>query len=478
MNRMDRQDILHAPELHLKGKQKDVYKLPFQGNILVKGSAGSGKTVVAIARARHLRNMYEDTATNIRIAFFTYDKSLRDEIRNYLNAPDFYVNNLDSWVHRFLLKRYGENLPDIFDKKDWQFRRDIVYSVKVATFTGFDKAIAKKSAKFYLDEIEWIKGRMVETEAEYVEMQRRGRGVADRVTREDRHLLWKFKEIFDEKLRSLNCNLFADRIILAINELKKEPLSSDELFDHVIVDEAQDFTLAKLRLISLIAHGGTSELKGISLFADVAQSIYESGFSWKEANIAVAGHRSFTFNNNYRNTKEIAEAASSLMLHNEEKDDLVEMTIPERNGCKPLLIKGDKLGVELKTIIMSIPKDETCVIGVDDNKIQKQWIDCLSKSKRYEAMSKGLSNLSHKNGKKVMHVRTFHKLKGLQFDNVILCLWDNSWYFSSDMDKEKKRKLLYVAMTRACKKLVICATRTPSPLVDEIDSNLLEVRNV
>lgn len=74
------------------------------------------------------------------------------------------------------------------------------------------------------------------------------------MTREDRHLLWKFKEIFDEKLRSLNCNLFADRIILAINELKKKTLVSDELFDHVIVDEAQDFTLAKLRLISLIAH--------------------------------------------------------------------------------------------------------------------------------------------------------------------------------------------------------------------------------
>lgn len=80
--------------------------------------------------------------------------------------------------------------------------------------------------------------------------------------------------------------------------------------------------------------------------------------------------------------------------------------------------------------------------------------------------------------KKVIHIRTFHKLKGLQFDNVILFLLDNSWYFSSDMDKGKKRKLLYVAMTRACKKLVICTKSAWSSLVDEIDSNLLEVRNV
>lgn len=395
---MDCQDILHEPELHLKGKQKEVYKLPFEGNILVKGSAGSGKTLVAIARARHLRNMYEDAVSNVRIAFFTYDKSLRDEIRNYLNAPGFCVNNLDSWVNRFLSKRQGNIKTDIFDTKEWQFRRDVVDKVKCATFTSFDKAIAKKPAKFYLDEIEWIKDRMVETEAEYVEMQRRGRGVVDRVTREDRHLMWKFKEKFDEKLRSLNCNLFADRILLAINELKKRPLRSDELFNHVIVDEAQDFTLAKLRLISLIAHGGALESKGISLFADVAQSIYESGFSWKEANIAVAGHRSFTFNNNYRNTKEIAEAASSLILHNEENDDVVEMTIPERNGSKPLLIKGDKFGAELKKIIMSIPNDETCVIGVDDKKTQKQLIDVLSE--RYEAMSRGSSKLSQKDGKK------------------------------------------------------------------------------
>ena len=473
---MDRQDILQEPELHLKGKQKEVYKLPFKGNILVKGSAGSGKTLVAIARARHLRNMYEDTASNVRIAFFTYDKSLRDEIGNYLNTPAFYVNNLDRWVHGFLLKRHGTSLPDIFDNKNEEFKEEVVGRVKGVAFSGIDREIAKKKANFYIDEIEWIKGRMVETETEYVEMQRRGRGVANRVTREDRHLLWKFKEIFDQNLRSLNCNLFADRIILAINELKKRPLASDELFDHVIVDEAQDFTLAKLRLISLIAHGGDLESRGISLFADVAQSIYESGFSWKEANIAVAGNRSFTFNNNYRNTKEIAKAALSLIEHNEE-EDVVKMTIPERKGSKPLLIKGGK--VELNTIIMSIPKDETCVIGVDKNEIRKKCVDFLSKRYGYEVMSEGSSKLSYKAGKKVIHVRTFHKLKGLQFDNVILILKDDSWYYcSNEEDKEKKRKLLYVAMTRACKKLVICATRYSYSLVDEIDSNLLEVRNV
>ena len=97
---MERIDILREPEIHLKGEQKKVYCLPSNGPVLVKGSAGSGKTLVAIARARYLRNLTQQDmfSRNVRIAFFTYDKSLRDEVVTYFNDPKIYVNNIGSWV--------------------------------------------------------------------------------------------------------------------------------------------------------------------------------------------------------------------------------------------------------------------------------------------------------------------------------------------------------------------------------------------
>lgn len=479
---MERQHILREPELHLKGEQKKVYCLPSNGPVLVKGSAGSGKTLVAIARARFLRNLAKQDmfSTNVRIAFFTYDKSLRDEVATYFNDPGIYVNNIDSWVARFLSRRIGHRLQAPLT--DYRIRRECIRVAKSLTFANMPtRAIATKGNDFYFDEVEWIKSRLIESGSQYVEMPRTGRGTADRVTKDDRHLLWKFKELFDAELKKRNFNLFADRIALAIKEIEQHPLNETESFSHVIIDEAQDFTLAQLRLISLITKGEASTSKSISLFADAAQTIYESGFSWKDANIAIAGSRSFVFSHNYRNTKQIAEAATSLLSHEENKDEIVDMAIPERNGAKPVLVIGGAREVAgaIRNIIESIPRGETCVIGVLTNAEKDSLMNALGA--RFVATDRGMATLSEQENRKVIHIRTMQKMKGFQFDNVIL--WDlTEGRFPSiwDVDKDlsKIRKLLYVAMTRACKKLIICACVTPSSLLAEISPSLLEVRNV
>ena len=64
---MERNYILSEPEIHLKGEQKKVYRLPSNGPELVKGSAGSGKTLVAIARARYLRNLAQQDMVALRV---------------------------------------------------------------------------------------------------------------------------------------------------------------------------------------------------------------------------------------------------------------------------------------------------------------------------------------------------------------------------------------------------------------------------
>ncbi|MGN1359183.1 MAG: 3'-5' exonuclease [Kiritimatiellia bacterium] len=71
--------------------------------------------------------------------------------------------------------------------------------------------------------------------------------------------------------------------------------------------------------------------------------------------------------------------------------------------------------------------------------------------------------------------------RALQFDHVILwglCNGTFPGWQDKDTDYSKLRKLLYVAMTRACKTLTLICPGTPSPLIKEIDPNLLVYCNV
>lgn len=483
---MERIDILKEPELHLKGEQKRVYKLSSDAPVLVKGSAGSGKTLVAMARARFLRNLMTQDMflQNARIAFFTYDKSLRDEVAGYFtNDSRVLVDNIDRWAASFLFSRSGSR-PNALT--DYRIRRECLTAARSVAFAGvMDRTIAKKSNDFYIEEIEWMKGRLVENEGQYIEIDRKGRGEEIR-RKEDRPLMWKMKTAFEQELAKRNMELFSDRIIASIKELEGHPMDESHKFWNIIVDEAQDFTAAKLRLITMIARGDTPSTKRISLFLDGAQAIYESGSSWKSAGIEVRGRTSI-FTRNYRNTRQIAEAANSLLDIVRQKDslseddDIVDMTIPEREGEKPivLLSSSGNAAVELLKIVNSIAQNETIAIGTCTNNDAKFMEGILSK--QYIVRTNGSTKTCLQDGRRVIHIRTLQKMKGLQFDNVFLWNITDGVFPSlmSDVNElPRLRKLLYVAMTRACKKLVICVTLKPSVLLQEIDQSLLEVRNV
>lgn len=478
---MDKTDVLRKPEEHLVGEQKKVYRLDTNGTVLVKGGAGSGKTLVAIARARFLSQFSQNLFGPTKIGFFTYDKSLRDEVASYLHGSEIEVTNIDRWVYHFLRRR-GVPIGRLPDKET---RSDFNWCLSRARQEAFkgqtDKAITTKSADFYKDEIAWMKGRIIEDEETYLNTPRTGRGTADRVTAEDRHLLWKLRICFDNFADERGLEMFEDLVNAAIKNIQHSPLEPDEYFTHVIIDEAQDFTLAKLRLISMIA-AGVEGIKSITLFADAAQKIYQSGFSWKDANISVRGARSYEFKRNYRNTLQIAKAAVSLLSHEEDRSELVDMELPTKEGPKPILLRGgqDELIAEIVDRTRKAKVGEKIVVTAYGNS-DILLIKTLLEGSGIQADLRGATNMVHFNpqNRPIVYLRTFHKMKGLQFDHVYIWgMEEKRFPPAEDVDKDisRFRMLLYVAMTRACETLTICYSREPSRFIGDISPDLVETR--
>lgn len=501
-------EIMEHPEGYLCGEQKKVYSIDTAGPIMVRGCAGSGKTLVAIARARFLDSYAHGLFGHAKIGFFTYDTSLRKEVTRYLENTKIKVDNIDRWVNKFLREQRGYKIGMLPTNPGWNGKFHLcLQQAKLKVFgKQSGRAICMKSNGFYKDEIEWIKYRQIEDEETYLNTPRVGRGTADRVSSEDRHLLWGLKVAYDEYASAKGLMLFEDLINAAVKELQKRPLSEDELFSYVIVDEAQDFTLAKLRLISLIT-AGLPEKKNLTLFADAAQQIYQCGFSWKEANISIAGRRSYAFNKNYRNTRQIAEAACSLMSHEEDQRDMTQMELPAKSGEKPLLVisvrKEAVLDVLIKKIA-AVPQGERIAFAaygkknLDELKMileRKGFgvrlngklfmnpfeLDALldSNDEANAAVSAKAVGATERN--RILDVYSLYKLKGLQFEHVVL--WDITEGSFPPLtghlnEYSRFRMLLYVAMTRACSTLTLCSFGKPSPLLREIDSSLLDVKQV
>lgn len=79
-------EIMEHPEGYLCGEQKKVYSIDTAGPIMVRGCAGSGKTLVAIARAKFLDSYAHGLFGHAKIGFFTYDTSLREKCLDILKT--------------------------------------------------------------------------------------------------------------------------------------------------------------------------------------------------------------------------------------------------------------------------------------------------------------------------------------------------------------------------------------------------------
>ena len=481
-------------KIKLIGEQKKVLFLPPTNPIQIKGVAGSGKTTVALYRAKHLLETQANIFKETKIVIFTYNKTLAAYIRAikpYINGgyqkdsdelkpktPDglnVQIVNFDRWAFHFA------GIP-IDSERRW-LRKNILPQI-ISNTKSSTSNILNKSFEFFDEEISWIKGKMFKTKNEYLEAARTGRGTADRVTRVDKEVIWDVLTKYNFELEKRRKIEFDDYALLAINKIESNP-NFIPPYTHIIVDEAQDLTKAQMLTISKLVD---KETNSISIIADAAQRIYKSGFVWSEVDINVRGGRTIAFKKNYRNTIEIAKAAKSLLENETDDEDFTEIEYSVREGKKPRIAYYSDFEEQLNYLEdqLNILKNNdnlysTIVLHRSTNGVRriKAFLDANGFVTELVKSSQPVNY-----GSDSVKICTMSSIKGLEFNNVIILdLNDNVIPYPPGFSEEDdeyhistERRLLYTCMTRARNELFLFSSDkdNPSRYLKEIDSDLLD----
>ncbi|MGH8920472.1 MAG: AAA family ATPase, partial [Actinomycetes bacterium] len=249
---------LPAPQ----GQQRDVVYLREQGHCVVLGTAGSGKTVMAVHRARYLANAPGFGGPTLLV---TYNAILVAYLRSLVGElPGVTVQSYHPFARDWLRHRAGLSFRICSREQRRVFVGTAVAGVRGA---GEQKrAVLQRPVDFFLDEFDWLAGQGITDFDSYLDgrLERRGRVTAlqpaDRALVHRVHL--RYREIlaaqgFDSDWSDLPGEL-------------NRALADDRLarpYRHVVVDEGQDFSPEMIR--SLVA--GIPEDGSLTFFGDYAQ---------------------------------------------------------------------------------------------------------------------------------------------------------------------------------------------------------------
>lgn len=479
-------------KITLQGEQKKVLFLPTINPIQIKGVAGSGKTTVALYRAKHLLETQNTLFQEAKVAIFTFNKTLAA----YIKAISPYINGGYSQESDQVVPRTPDGLNvDIVNFHRWAYRFlglqknqtimqwtqiEIIKNI-ISSMISENSNVLTKSAEFFQEEISWIKGKYFSDKSEYLEAKRVGRGTSDRVVQKDKEVIWDVYIKYNSELKNRRNIDFDDYAILVLNKINSTSNFSTP-YTHIIIDEAQDLTKAQILAISKLVD---SETNSLTLIADAAQRIYKSGFIWSEVGINVRGGRTIEFKKNRRNTVHIANAALSLLAHEQDKSEFTPVTTALAGGEKPIIGYFDSYDTQLRQLDSELNKlrtnndlNSTVVLHRTNNGV-KQIANTLNQYGFATELVKSSQPINYDSDS--IKICTMSSVKGLEFNSVfIVDLNDDVIPFPPgfiDAEDEfhisTERRLLYTCMTRARNNLYLYSSSKPSRYLAEINEDYL-----
>ena len=460
--------------IFLHPTQKAIVTKNYNGPARILGGAGTGKTVVAMHRAKWLAENF-CTKQGDKILFTTFTGNLADDLRTNLRLlcqrktlDKIEVVNLDKWVFEFLAKNHiGERLVYGAELRDyWQ---------KAISNTNVGN---KLSIEFYMDEYEKVVlANELSSFDEYKSSKRIGRGIA--LNRSQKVEVWEVIQTF--KTLSVNAKII-DSAAAMIRAKEIIAQSNQQLpYKTVIVDEAQDFGDSSYRLIRAIA--GAEHENDIFIVGDAHQRVYGKKVVLKNCGINTTG-RSGSLRINYRTTEEIRGFANTLIedMSVDDLDDGIDDSkgyISLTHGKQPVKINFKSQDVEYAAVADQVKKWLSLGFSPESICIAARMNKQLNNLRRF-LQQQGLSSYEIKNTKtdeldiRGIRIATMHRVKGLEFDCVIIADVNDGVVpleavISTATDNINKKELidaerllLYVAATRAKKELVLMSYGKPS----------------
>jgi superfamily I DNA/RNA helicase len=453
-----------------EGKQKEVLTLPEQGHFVVLGTAGSGKTTLAIHRSAYLAKL---TDSDKRVLLVTFNKSLV----TYLRAiSDGALPNVDvRHYHRFakgylssvgMLGKWGDIVNTAYKKKQI-IERAIQIEIEE---TGGNTTLSRAPEVFY-EEICWMQKMGITSLEDYINAERIGRA-GTRITRAQRKYFFNVYERYLEIRQEMGYKYDWDDIAQAVKEQMEED-DNERMYQHIIIDEGQDLSPVMLQSLAL----AVPEYGSLTFFGDVAQQIYGGRISWRNAGLKVKKNEIWRFDQNYRNSKEIADLAIAISKQPcfKQDADLVAPVQPTASGPKPVLVEFQNEQQELDWVIqsaMTLAQNETVAILTRTRDHVNTIINTLRREGvRTQELHGDMTVWDSNPG---VSVGTYHSAKGLEFDSVLIPYCNADRIPSPDKivaleDRDEalseEIKLIYVAVTRARRRLVLSYTGEPTELI-------------
>ena len=307
--------------------QRRIVESQYSGPARVSGSAGTGKTIVALHRAVHLARANPDA----RVLLTTFSDALANALRVKLgrlvhNQPSIAerleVHSMGSIGRRLYEANFGT--PALATDSDI---RELI-----------DRAAAENGEHKFSPHFLWTEWRMVvdawqlDSWEIYRDVMRLGRKT--RLAESQRAVLWSiFAKVRDGlAARAL---LTEPRMFQCLEQHFAE--TTHPPFEYCVIDEAQDIGVAELRFLAAL---GGDRPDSLYFAGDLGQRIFRTPFSWRALGVDVRG-RSHTLHINYRTSHQIRRQADRLLPPElADMDGIVERrggTVSAFNGPAPCI---------------------------------------------------------------------------------------------------------------------------------------------
>lgn len=451
------------------------------GTMILRGCAGSGKTTVGIYRA------IKQAADGRKVLLLTFTRTLNGVNKTLIEEligplPDnLEVKTFFNWLADYLRHDHGLSFNIVDESRQKEFLRSALQRAKESS--GMN--IPDLDLGFLLTEIQQvIKGNGIDDLEHYLQLRRFGRNTP--LSPGYRRAVWAVYTSYQELLKEENLDDWGDIPLVGLKKLTESPLADP--YDDVILDEGQDLSPVQLRLTRALVEGGDPRShRTYMVLADASQTIYNRGFSWKDAGIEARGRTSI-LRKNFRNTKQVAVAATRLIEHNtllKQEREFIEPSWSHRLGARPRVVSCDLEEREVRFVCEKVldlvggghfrlsdfavlcPTNKICQLYYDE--LTRRNIPCVvHKDQAFNILEEEVK------------VMTIHSSKGIEFPVVFVAgvrhgllprYIDRTGLDKeeSQLDRERFRTLLYVAMTRAAENLFLLTTSgKESPFLGEI----------
>lgn len=455
--------------------QRQLVEQDLNGPTRISGSAGTGKTIVALHRAAFLARRDPDA----RVLLATFSEPLANALRLKLrcligNEPRLAERLEVHGLNALGLRLYALNLgqPQMVSRTDLQTLLN----------AAARQAAGHKFAPHFL-QMEWeqtVDAWQLTSWEAYRDVRRLGRKT--RLSEAQRRILW---DIFSrvqaelERRSLLTDAMVFTRLAAHIAATRQPP------FDMAVIDEAQDLTIPQLRFLAALGGGRPNSL---FFTGDVGQRIFQPPFSWSAVGLDLRG-RCRTLRINYRTSHQIRQQADRLLdpqiADVDGNTDDRRGTTSVFNGPPPAIVICATPEDERQTVAHWLADRRRDGLHAEEIGVFVRSTDELERARAAVEMA-GIpftvldERIAITSGQ--VSISTMHLAKGLEFRAVVVLACDDAVLPSAariaavadDSDLEEvyntERHLLYVACTRARDHLLVTGVAPASEFLEDLNS--------